>query len=261
MPALLDGLDFSGRAAVITGAGSGIGAAMAAAFARAGAGVVACDLLPERLEKVVGEIRAAGGKAVSVAGDVTKGADADRFLAAAVEVGGRGGRVDILCNNAGIMDRRMPVDEVDEETWNRVLAVNLTGPYLLCHRSVKLMLAASPPGGVIVNTASVAGLRGGRAGAAYTASKHGLIGLTQNIAATFGMDGIRCNAICPGGVATQIMDAGPPSERGSRLFQYIYRPEATDPVNIANLALFLASDAAAFINGAAVVADGGMLAI
>ena len=258
MPALPEGIDLRDRSAVITGAGSGIGAAMAAVFAKAGARVVACDLVAERVERVAREIVEGGGSAVAVAGDVTRGADADRFLKAALDLSGR---VDIVCNNAGIMDRRMPVGEVGEELWNKVLAVNLTGPYLLCHRAVNLMLEANPPGGVIVNTASVAGLRGGRAGAAYTASKHGLVGLTQNIAATYGPDGIRCNAICPGGVATQIMDVGPPSERGSRMYQYIYRPEATDPVNIANLALFLASDAAVFINGSAVVADGGMLAI
>jgi NAD(P)-dependent dehydrogenase (short-subunit alcohol dehydrogenase family) len=247
----------SGRTAIITGAGSGIGASMAKLFAANGALVVACDVNRDGIDQVVAELTAAGGTGIAVAGDVTLGESADRFVAAALELRGR---VDILCNNAGIMDRRLPVDEVDEETWNRVLAVNLTGPYQLCHRVVPVMLKQGA--GVIINTASVAGLVGGRAGAAYTASKHGLVGLTKNIAAVYGPEGIRCVAIAPGGVATGITaTSGEPSERGSRMAKCVYRPEPTEPLNIANVALFLASDAAAFVNGAVVVADGGSLAL
>src|SRR6476469_7745146 len=112
------------------------------------------------------------------------------------------GRLDILCNNAGIMDLMTPAGDVPLELWERVLSVNLTGPFLACRRAIPLMV--SQGGGKIINTASEAGLRGGAAGTPYTVSKHGVVGLTRSIAFHYASHGIRCNAVCPGGVETAI---------------------------------------------------------
>jgi NAD(P)-dependent dehydrogenase (short-subunit alcohol dehydrogenase family) len=223
-----------------------------------GALVVVSDRDRDRVRETVKAIDVAGGKSVGVVGDVTKPADADRFVGTAIEAGGR---IDVLCNNAGVMDRRLGAHEVDEDLWDRVLGVNLTGPYLMARRAIPIMLERKA--GVIINTASVAGLRGGRAGAAYTASKFGLIGLTQSIAAFYGRDGIRCNAICPGSVATNITaDSGELSALGVRTFEAVgYRPPQAQPADIAAVALFLASAQSGYINGATIVVDGGLLAV
>jgi NAD(P)-dependent dehydrogenase (short-subunit alcohol dehydrogenase family) len=179
------------------------------------------------------------------------------MLAAACD---RFGRLDVLCNNAGVMDQLFPVHELDPPVWERVLAVNLTGPYLGCHHAVPIMLEQG--GGVIVNTASIAGLRGGRAGAAYTVSKFGVIGLTQNVASAYWDTGIRCNAICPGSVDTSIGGGLKASELGwkLRMRDEGQRPRRGRPEEIARVAAFLASDDAAYVNGATIVVDGGYTA-
>ena len=216
-------IDLSGRRTVITGGAKGAGADMVDLFLRAGADVLAA----------VGE-------------------EADRIVAAAGE------RLDVLVNNAGILDRLALVDEVTEDEWRRVFDVNLTGPYLLCNRVVPKMVAQG--GGVIVNIASLAGVRGGRAGAAY-ASKHGLVGLSANIAATFGNQGVRCVALCPGGMTTGMDRGGVVSERGSKLVGRDRDLNATGPASeVAGVALFLASDLAIRINGSVVMADNGAVA-
>jgi NAD(P)-dependent dehydrogenase (short-subunit alcohol dehydrogenase family) len=240
------------RVAIITGAGSGIGLAMTQRFIEEGARVVAGDITDAglaRLEALAG--------ATPLRADVTVRADAERLVATAEGLG----RLDIVCNNAGIVDRFLPVGELTDEVWARVLAVNLTGPMLLSRAAIPVMLRAG--GGVIINTASVAGIAGSRAGAAYTASKHGLIGLTKNIAATYGADGIRCVAIAPGGVNTGITLGGEPSERGYAALNRTLpaMPRAGEPAEIANVAVFLASDEASFVNGAVIVADAGWLAL
>jgi NAD(P)-dependent dehydrogenase (short-subunit alcohol dehydrogenase family) len=237
--------------AIITGAGSGIGLAMTTRFIEEGARVVAADITETGLARL-GEI--AGATAVRA--DVTVQADIDQLVATATSLG----RLDIVCNNAGIVDRFLPVGELTDEVWQRVLAVNLTGPMMLSRAAIPLMLQAGR--GVIINTASVAGLAGARAGAAYVASKHGLVGLTRNIAASYGADGIRCVAIAPGAVNTGISLGGAPSERGfaalNRTMSASLR--VSEPVEIANVAVFLASDEASFVNGEVIVADGGWLA-
>src|SRR4051794_6610959 len=191
------------RVAIITGAGSGMGLAMTRRFVEEGARVVGGDIADDHLA-VLGTIPGVTPARV----DVTAQADIDRLVATAEGLG----RLDIVVNNAGIVDRFLPAGEVTDEVWERVLAVNLNGPLRLSRAALPAMLRAGK--GVIVNIASVGGVAGARAGAAYVASKHGLIGLTLNIAATYGADGVRCVAIAPGGVNTGIPIGGQPSERG-----------------------------------------------
>src|SRR5215471_14437389 len=201
---------FENQVALVTGAASGIGRALVRQLVTERAAVVAVDLVEEALQQVVSELQAQGGKATVCVANIAVDDDVKRMLETATSTYGR---LDILCNNAGIMDLMTPAADVPLELWDRVLAVNLTGPFLACRRAIPIMLAQG--GGSIVNTASEAGLRGGAAGTAYTVSKHGVVGLTRSIAFHYGERGIRCNAICPGGVATAIgIGNGAPSEAG-----------------------------------------------
>lgn len=243
-----------GKTAIITGSGSGMGRAMAELFAAEGANVVAADVVEDRVRTVVQGIEQAGGRATGLVADVSKAADVNRMVDEAIR---RFGAVDILVNNAGIMDRMMPADEVEDEVWERVMAVNLTGPFLACRRVLPHMVERGK--GVIINVASIGGLEGGRAGAAYTASKHGVVGLTKNIAWTYLEKGIRAVAICPGAVETAIGVGGVPSQAGLARAQkgMVTMPRPGKPEEIARVALFLASDEASYTNGAVVTVDGG----
>jgi len=244
--------DLEGKVAIVTGAGSGIGLEMSRRFAEQGASVVAADVSEEGLRRA----EAAEGVSV-VRADVSSAHDVEGMVGVAIE---RHGRLDVLINNAGILDRFLPAAETLDELWDRVLGVNLTGPFLATKHAIGPMLEGM--GGVIVNIASVGGLRGGAAGAAYTASKHGLIGLTKNTAANYAADGIRCVANCPGGVDTGIAPGGEPSERGYATLNRVLTPmpRLASPAEMANIALFCASDEASFLNGAVIVADGGWTA-
>lgn len=246
------------KVAVITGAGSGMGRAMATLFAAEGAKIVAADVVPAGVRETVDTITNAGGTALAVVADVSKAQDIDSMIDTALSTYGR---IDILVNNAGIMDRMLPVGEMPDDVWNRVLAVNLNGPFYACRKVVPSMVAQG--GGSIINIASVAGFHGGVAGVAYTASKHAVVGLTKNIASFYARDGIRCNAICPGMVATNIGWGGEPHPEAPARLQKVAAlfPRIAEAEEIATVALFLASDDSRSVNGLALVADAGWSAI
>ncbi|GGJ77672.1 3-ketoacyl-ACP reductase [Deinococcus aquiradiocola] len=234
-----------------------MGRAMAELFAREGAKVVLGDLNTAPLDELVTQIRAAGGEALAVQVNVSKVAQVNAFVDAAVSAHGR---LDVLCNNAGILDNFVPAAEIDDDLWERVMAVNVSGPMYATRRALPIMTAQG--GGVIINTASVGGQFGGRAGTAYTASKHALIGLTRNVAWTYLPQGVRCVAIAPGGVATGI---GSSITVPNPLGMARLAPLSLDRMGvsvlqaeeIARAALFLASDDAKGVNGAVLTVDGG----
>jgi NAD(P)-dependent dehydrogenase (short-subunit alcohol dehydrogenase family) len=245
------GLD--GSSVIVTGAGSGIGRAAALQFARAGARVVVADVNGDAVGAVAAEI---GG--VAVTGDLADQAVVDKVVATAVAAFGG---VDVLVNNAGIMDSMSAVADVSDTEWTRVLGVNLTAPFLLTRAAVPHMLAKGK--GAIVYTASQAGLRGSAAGAAYTVSKHGIIGLTRSVAVMYRNSGIRANAIAPGGTRTGITVNADPDGHGPRVVGQ-YLPNAgrvADPDEQAAAIVFLASDAAANITGVVLPVDNGWSAI
>ena len=245
------------KVALITGAGSGMGRAMAILFAAEGAKVVATDVNAAGLEAVVKEIKDKGGNAISVTANVSKEDDVKKMVNQAANVFGG---LDILVNNAGVLDDFMPAAEVSTELWNKVIGVNINGPFFACREALPLMLKKEK--GVIINISSIGGLFGSRAGAAYTTSKHALIGLTKNIGFMYALKGIRCNAIAPGGVATNIGQGMQPNAFGYEKLSLGLNtnPRTGEPTEIAELALFLASDKSSFINGTVITADGGWTA-
>lgn len=245
------------KSVVITGAGSGMGKAMALLFAAEGAKVVVSDIKQDRVDAVVKEINANGGTALGIVTNVSKEEDVKAMIEAAIK---NYGSLDVMINNAGVMDDFNPVADVTNDLWNRVIGINLTGPFYACRLAIQQMLKQGK--GVIINVSSVGGLGGSRAGAAYTASKHGLIGLTKNIAFMYGPKGIRCNSIAPGGVNTNIMEGANPNKAGLDRIStgMASMPRMGEPKEIAEVALFLASDKASNVNGAILVADGGWTA-
>lgn len=253
-------MQLEGKVAVVTGAASGMGLAIAQLFTAEGAKVVAGDWNQARLDKAVAEIKANGGTIEGLQGNIADKATAEKLVDFAVETYGR---IDILVNNAGVMDYMQGVGELDDEVWRRVLGINLDGPMYTSRRAVQEMLKQG--GGSIINVASTAAISGAAAGAAYTASKHALVGLTKSTAWMYAKEHIRCNAICPGGTATNIGETMPQdkldpkgAQRAGAYSSLI--PSFLESKDIAALALFLASDASRFINGAIIPADAGWTA-
>lgn len=248
------------KVSVITGAGSGMGKAIARLFAAEGSKVVATDINGERLESLEKEIRMAGGEITTLVANMANEADIEKMIQLAVTTYGT---LDTLVNNAGIMDHMQPVAEVENDTWEKVMKVNLDGPFKAMRSAVKIFLAKKS--GVILNICSVGGLKGGVAGAAYTASKHALIGLTKNTGYLYSKSGIRCNAIAPGAVNTNIGESMDLSKMTALTNDRIMpgmalNPRTGEPDEIAKVALFMASEDASFVNGAVWVADGGWTA-
>lgn len=247
----MDATRHAGKTVIVTGAGSGIGRAAAWRFAAEGAGVVACDLNEQGLSETMGQM-SGPGEHRAVTADISRQADVDRVVAAAE------GGVDILANVAGIMDHFLPVTEVDDATWERVLGVNLTGVMRLTRAVLPLMEEAG--GGAVVTVASEASLGAGAAGVAYTASKHGVIGLVRHVAFFYGPKGIRSNAVLPGGVETGIGATAAPKSpwvmERAQLKMATMGPIA-QPDQVAAVISWLASDEASNVNGAVITSDGG----
>ncbi len=250
-------MTLAGKVAVVTGAASGIGRAIAGLFLQNGANVVAADRNAARLHETIGSFGCDERKILAITADVSDGAACAMMIERTISTFGR---IDALINNAGVMDLDQPVGSIDPDVWRRVLAINLDGPMFAMRAAVPHMLKQG--GGAIVNVASVAGLGGAAAGAAYTASKHGLIGLTLNTAWMYAKRGIRCNAIAAGAVNTNIMESVDTAKldreglaRASEYYPLI--PATLDPADIAELALFLAGDGSRKINGAIIPADAG----
>lgn len=247
----MDTTRHSGKVALVTGAGSGIGLATVCRLAAEGATVVGCDIRPDAVD----EARAAVPDGIFHVADISDPQATDALVDDALAVHGR---IDILANVAGINDSFMGAHEVDDATWDRVLAVNTTAVMRLCRRALPSMMEQRR--GAIVNIASISGLGGGASGLAYTASKHAVVGITRSIAFMYRDEGVRCNAICPGGVRTNILKTSPPpSEWGfERLAKFhALGVRIAQPDEIAALLSWLASDEASNVNGAVVTADGG----
>ncbi len=248
----------NGKAGLVTGAASGIGRACAIRFAAEGASVVVADLEQAHTggEETVAQIRAAGGQAEFFACDVARASDCEALVAHTVA---RHGRLDFAHNNAGIGVHRL-LHETSEEDFDRVIAVNLRGTFLGMKHQIRQMLAnPAPAGGAIVNTSSNAGLRAVTMLSAYTASKHGILGLTKNAAVEYADHGIRVNAVCPGAIMTPLMSEQPPERQ-----QEILAPQAMtrfgDPAEVAAAVVWLSSDEASFVTGVALPVDAGSVA-
>lgn len=251
-------MKLEGKVAVVTGAASGMGKAIALLFAKQGAQVIISDINEEASQTAVAEVEKAGGKAVSISANVAKPEDIKQLIKKTVETYGT---IDILVNNAGIMDNFEPAGEVEDDNWERIFAVNSTSVMRATREVLPIFLEKEQ--GNIINIASAGGVQGARAGAAYTASKHAVAGFTKNTGFMYAKHGIRCNAIAPGAVETNISSSMTSiSEFGMGKIQpgLELNPRIGKAEEIASLALFLASSDASFVNGTVIAADGGWIA-
>jgi NAD(P)-dependent dehydrogenase (short-subunit alcohol dehydrogenase family) len=247
---------FHSKIVIVTGAGGGIGRATALAFAAEGASLVLADVNEAAGRETAELCRSTGALAEFLETDVSRSADCDALVAMALQ---RFGRLDIAFNNAGINLKVKPIAEIDELDWQRIVAINLTGVFLCMKYEVAAMKHTG--GGCIVNTASVGGVIGTAGVTAYCATKHGVVGLTKSAALDHIKDGIRINAICPGGTQTAMLAEwfkDPEVERAALSQTPIGR--MASPEEIARAVLFLASEDASFLVGHALVADGGLTA-
>lgn len=244
---------FEGRTAVVTGAGAGIGRATAERLLAEEARVVATDVAQDRLDKLAAD--AGTDRLVTVVGDVADQATIDAVLAAAQ------GRVDALANVAGVMDGFLPAGEVDDDTWERVMAVNVTGPMRLTRAVLPLMVAAGR--GSVVNVGSEAGSRASASGVAYATSKHAVVGFTRSVAFFYTPQGVRANVVAPGAVATSIEAPFRSAFAAERLGPVMAAtvPPAATADELAAAITWLLSDDASNVSGAVLHSDGGWAAV
>lgn len=237
--------------ALITGAGSGIGRSVSLKLAEKGMYVVVVDLDEKGGKETLGLIKDSGSEGIFIQADVSKYSDVEKYVSTVKNLYGR---IDVFFNNAGVLSKPSLLADYSEEMFDRVIAVNLKGAFLGLKHVLKVM--EEQQSGVIINTASTAGVQSTAYLGGYSASKHGVVGLTKTAAVEYGSKGIRINAICPGGVETNMtkhMDINNPEQNGP-----LRRPAS--PEEIANVVCFLASEEAGYMNGSIVTIDGGLTA-
>lgn len=247
---------FKGKCVVVTGASSGMGRKIALDFAKEGATVIAVARRLERLEEIAKEAESFAGKILPYQGDISLEEVNNSMIDYAVK---ECGKLDVLVNNAGIMDEFTPIGELTDELYNKVMAVNLNGPIYAMRKAVQVMLEQETKGN-IVNIASIGGVCGARAGVAYTASKHAIVGASKNTAYMYAGK-IRCNVVCPGGVETEVMNSQTNiSQFGvGRIMAGLDTSIPAGKVeDISTAVLYIASDDAKFMTGAEIVIDGGV---
>ena len=253
-------MKLKGIVAVVTGASSGMGREIAYVFAKEGAVVYAAARRLEKLEELAEKTKDFEGKIIPVSSNLINQEDAEKLIEYAYS---DSGKLDILVNNAGIMDDFSGVGDVNDEMMNKVFDLNVFAPFYTSRKAVNIFLKEGK--GVIVNIASIGGLYGARAGAVYTASKHALVGLTKNTGYMYAKKNIRCNAICPGAIETDIgsgeyMKHVNQDGMNTIMANIGGNPRSGSPSEIAEIAVFLASDESSLINGQCLAADAGWTA-
>ncbi|AEV33460.1 dehydrogenase of unknown specificity, short-chain alcohol dehydrogenase like protein [Owenweeksia hongkongensis DSM 17368] len=243
------------KVALVTGAGSGIGKAVATLYAKEGAKVIVNDINPENGQLVVDQIKSEGGEAFFIGGDVSKEEDVQNLIKNTVA---KYGQLDIACNNAGIGGEQNLTGQYSVDSWNKVVAINLNGVFLNCKYQLEQM--EKNGGGVIVNMASIHGMAAAPMSSAYTTTKHAVVGLTKNIGVEYAQKNIRCNAVGPGYIDTPLLSMASP--------EMLEALKAKHPMNrlgkaeeVAELVLFLSSEKSSFITGGYYLIDGGYTAV
>jgi NAD(P)-dependent dehydrogenase (short-subunit alcohol dehydrogenase family) len=260
MPGLLDG-----KSALVTGGGGGIGRATALAMAREGARVAVADYAADAAAETVALVNAAGGQAITLTGDVTRSRDVKTMLDDTILAYGR---LDCAFNNAGIAPYQVDAAgkktaDWAEDAFDRMIAVNLKGVWLCMRAEIRQMLAQAADGrggGAIVNTGSIAGLVGLVTSSAYVAAKHGVLGLTKTAALEYADDNIRVNAVCPGFIKTRMTEDAM-RRRGDKIIAQIPSGRMGEPGEIAEMVVWLCSERASYVTGAAYNVDGGWMAV
>lgn len=245
---------FTGNVAIVTGGSSGMGRAAALAFAREGANVVVADTNVQDGEETVRRFKDSGAEALFVPADVSQATAVEALVNTTIATYGR---LDYAFNNAGINEEHGPLTDCTEAEWDRIISINLKGIWLCMKYEIPQMLKLGR--GVIVNTASVVGLTGGRGFPAYVASKHGIIGLTKAAALDYGKQGIRVNAVCPGTIYTSMYErrVGNDPDTTARIISEIPLQRLGQPEDIAEAVIWLCSEGASFVTGHSLVVDGG----